>query len=558
MVATSAAPGLDFRWLHRSRLGVTAVVLGTALTVAVSREDAGQMTGLSTVGFAVAGLSALYEELERKRTRRRRLAVAEILGDLILAAAVVVLTGGVSGPFVLLFPLVAFAGGLLVGPVGGGVTGIGAALLFQGLTLWGGSGPQVPAAADGGTLLKALYPMFFVAVGILAGFLGRRLRASEEALAQATWQVERLRLDTEHIVQNLSSGLFTVDRDGRVVHFNGVAEGLLGLRADAVRGRPLEEALAEGPTELVSRVLETLEQEIPLMRAEFRLQREEEVRPLGVSTSLLRDGDGRKTGVVVLFQDLTEIRRLERASRRQDRLTTVGEMAATIAHEVRNCVNPISGSVELLQQELKLSGENARLLELIGREAAQMERFVSELLNFTRGAPINLQDVSLESILEETLDRLTRHPAYRPTVALRRSYAQGSTAVRVDPEQLGQVFFNLALNALESMGPVGSLTVSIAPGPAGAEEWVAEFADTGSGMSRETLDRIFEPFYTTKGSGTGLGLALAHRIVERHHGRMEVTSRPGSGTRVRVSLPAGGAGSSAVENGTPRNTALAA
>lgn len=263
--------------------------------------------------------------------------------------------------------------------------------------------------------------------------------------------------------------------------------------------------------------------------------------PLGLSTSLLKDGAGLKTGVVALFQDLTEVRRLEAASRRQDRLSVIGGMAASIAHEVRNCVNPISGSVEMLQQDLPLTGENARLLELIAREAEQMERFVSELLNFTRGRPLHVEETTLEALLDATLDRIRSHPAWRPSVALQASYGPGPTRVLADSEQLQQVFFNLVLNAVEAMGPVGRLTVSVEPAAGPAGECVVELADTGAGMSRETLDRIFEPYYSTKGSGTGLGLAIAHRIVERHRGRMEVTSRPGSGTRVRVYLPDAGA-----------------
>jgi PAS domain S-box-containing protein len=149
--------------------------------------------------------------------------------------------------------------------------------------------------------------------------------------------MEKLRLDTEYIVQNLSSGLFTVDRDGRVVHFNRAAEILLGVSAGQLRGRNLAEALGPAPRELVRTVLATLEEEIPFLRAEVRLYAEDDTaRPLGVSTSLLKDAQDRKTGVVALFQDLTEVRRLEAASRRQDRLSTVGEMAAPSRTEVRN------------------------------------------------------------------------------------------------------------------------------------------------------------------------------------------------------------------------------
>lgn len=531
------SPQMALKGLFRYRPAVALAVVAVALAVDVADPRPGRrlwLAGLALV-MAVAALAARW--LQGRVRRARWLVTGALLGDLAAATGLVALMGGISAPFVLLFPLVAFTAGLLLGTGGGVLFGLLTASAFAGLVL-ADAGGLAPAASSGDMLRLAFYPVFFLVVGVLAGMLGDRMAASEQALAEASSEVEKLRLDTESIIQNLSSGLMTVDRSGRIVHVNRAAELLLALPPAELRGQRVVEALGPRFQELADKIEATLREGIPLLRAEVRIEREgAEPSPIGLSTSVLKDGRGIKSGVVALFQDLTEVRRLEAASRRQDRLSVIGGMAASVAHEVRNCVNPISGSVEILQHELELHGENAKLLELIGREAAKMERLVSELLNFSRGNPMHLQDVVLETLLENTLDKIRTHPAYRPTVTLTRAWKTGPTTVQADPVQLEQVFFNLALNALEAMGPVGRLIVSLQPATADGADSVVEFADTGAGMSRETLDRIFEPFYSTKGSGTGLGLAIAQRIVERHHGRMEVSSRPGTGTRVRVLIP---------------------
>ncbi|MDZ4804585.1 MAG: ATP-binding protein [Candidatus Eisenbacteria bacterium] len=523
------------------------VVAGLVVAVAIAMDLADPVPGRRELLFGVALLVLATESVSRMLIGRvepaQYLLTGTLATDVVIASLVVSLMGGTVSPFVLLFPMLAFTGGMLSGVRGGVVIGVLSAVGYEAAAISAGGvqigpdgAPQIALGARAAFQL-AFYPIFFTMVGILSGLLGKRLQESEQALADAADVVEKLRLDTESIIQNLSSALLTIDRSGRIVHVNRVAEKLLGITAGHVRGRKLAEALKPGHRELVEKIETTLREDLPLLRAEVRLEQEGgDPAPLGVSTSLIKDRRGTKSGVVALFQDLTEVRRLEEAGRRQDRLSVIGGMAASIAHEVRNCVNPISGSVEMLQSELRLEGENAKLLDLIGREAAKMERFVSELLNFSRGNPMTVETTTLETILDATLDKVRSHPAWKPTVELVRNWGHVPTTVRVDIHQLEQVFFNLALNALEAMGPVGTLTVTVEPG-ADDSGCVVEFADTGAGMTRETMDRIFEPFYTTKGSGTGLGLAIAHRIVERHRGQMEVSSRPRMGTRVRVTIP---------------------
>jgi two-component system sensor histidine kinase PilS (NtrC family) len=245
--------------------------------------------------------------------------------------------------------------------------------------------------------------------------------------------------------------------------------------------------------------------------------------------------EGNVTGVVAVFQDLTEVREMERRARRNQTLAEVGALSAGIAHELRNGLNPISGSVECLQRELRLEGENAVLMELIQRECSRLNRFVTDLLNYSRERELALETIDLEEHLAELRDQVARDPRRGAGVAVRFEDRQVPVTIRADRELIRQVWLNLASNALEAIGERGTLTLRWEKGD--GDLIVVEFADTGVGIGREELKQVGQPFFTTKERGTGLGLAIAQRIVERHGGTLVIVSEPGRGTSVRVALP---------------------
>jgi signal transduction histidine kinase len=244
------------------------------------------------------------------------------------------------------------------------------------------------------------------------------------------------------------------------------------------------------------------------------------------------------TGVVAVFQDLTEVREMERRARRNETLAEVGALAAGIAHELRNGLKPISGSVEVLQRELNLEGETADLMDLIARESARLNKFVTDLLSYSRERDLALEPVKLDDHLRELVSTLRHDPRRAPGVRLEYRGAQGApddARLAVDPEQMRQVWLNLAANALEALGERGTLAVSWSVRD---EDSVAvEFCDDGPGIAADDLRRVGEPFFTTKRGGTGLGLAIALRIVERHGGGLTLESGAGRGTTARVTLP---------------------
>jgi len=374
-------------------------------------------------------------------------------------------------------------------------------------------------------------------VGVLAGVLGRRVRTAHDDLQRTARELDRVRVDNDVILRHLATGVLTVDGWGTVAYLNPAAEQVLGLQTRDVRGRPIEEALPARLGLLRDVVRDTLRNGQARSRAELtaRTARGAELS-LGVTTNLLRH-EGAVTGVVAVFQDLTEVREMERRARRNQTLAEVGALAAGIAHELRNGLNPISGSAEFLQRELQPAGESAVLMDLIVRECARLNRFVSDLLNYARERDLVLEHLDLGEHMGELREGLRRDPRCGAAVRVVFDPPDADVSLRADREQLRQVWLNLVNNALEAMtGCGGVLTVRWRP--QGAGRAVVEFADEGAGIASDALPRVGEPFFTTKQGGTGLGVAMAQRIVERHGGTLSFESTPGHGTVARVCLPA--------------------
>ena len=538
-VAAGAPSVTDARGLLtlvRARLVVAALALPLGLLLRPDAADGARAT-LAAAAAAVAAVSLVFWVAARTGRAVALQVYLQLAADLALVTALAAQTGGRESQFVLFYVLVVVTGGLM-GRLAGGVfaaVGAGAAYLaLPALTAAGGGAGYGP----GESMLPAGMLLAFLAmVGVLAGVLGRRVRAAHDDLERTTRELDRVRFDNDVILRQLASGVLTVDAWGTVAYLNPAAEQVLGLRTPEARGRPIAEAFPARLGLLRDVVLDTLREGRPRNRVELTARSAAGVElSLGVTTNLLRH-EGALTGVVAVFQDLTEVREMERRARRNQTLAEVGALAAGIAHELRNGLKPISGSVEYLQRELRPEGENAVLMGLIVRECGRLNRFVSDLLSYARERDLVVESVDLAEHLAELREGLRRDP--RCTGDIRLAFEPPDADVRLpgDREQLRQVWLNLVNNALDSMaGHGGTLTVRWRPeGEHGA---VVEFVDQGGGIPSDVLPRVGEPFFTTKEGGTGLGVAIAQRIVERHGGRLSFESAPDRGTVARVTLPA--------------------
>lgn len=268
--------------------------------------------------------------------------------------------------------------------------------------------------------------------------------------------------------------------------------------------------------------------------------------PMGMSTTLLGVGDGERSGVIAIFQDLTEAKELEQRARQSDRLAVLGQLSSAIAHEIRNPLTTISGSVELLRDSSRLSGEEKELMELVTYESDRLNRIITDFLLYARVRPAEQSVVELAQVVNETMTLVRNHEDYHPGIEIVDAVRGCRCHVRADRDQLKQIFLNIAINALQAMSQGGRLTVGLREQRRTSrqntfkEEMITIFfQDTGTGMSPKELKNIFEPFYSSKKGGTGLGLSIAQRIVENNGGELSVESQEGKGTTFFVSLIAG-------------------
>ncbi|MEZ4279312.1 MAG: ATP-binding protein [Myxococcota bacterium] len=561
--------GAGLGWLVGARLLLAGMSLGLAVTV--DRLEGAQGPGIWGVYWTIvaAFVATIASALQLARTRNpERFATWQVALDVVIVTSLVHFSGGRESVFTFLYALVILYGALLLDR--GGITFSSAlAALGYGFVLFGAELGWLPADSSGAgerpLLLLGAYWGFHSAallmLGMLANTLAAELRRTGAALVRKTSDLEQLRDLHRLIVESIASGLATIDSAGRVTSFNPEAERITGVSAAEASGRPIEE-LIPGASAVIG-MGESGERRPARSgrdRIAYRNARGEELF-VGLATSRLVGSEGEPLGRVVIFQDVTSVVSMEQELRRSERLAAVGEMAARMAHEIRNPLASISGSVQLLQgSQTAPTGDPAqgRLMGIVVREVDRLNDLIGDFLRYSRPAPLALESVRLADLVREIAGVAEGRSADDLTL---RFELDDSVVVRADPAQLKGAVWNLWNNALEAMGGKGELRVRVRRAEAGVSSQderlpgrnapevreagdarpeargVLEVEDTGPGMSAELQDRIFEPFFTTKQDGTGLGLATVQRIVEQHGGGIEISSEVGRGTTFRVLLP---------------------
>ena len=439
-----------------------------------------------------------------------------------LTTLLVHLTGGAESTFSFMYILVVVGAAFVLGR-GALVAAAAAVLLYVGD---GVTSSGVPLRL----LIRSLAvnAVAFAATGVLATRLANELRRAGEAIASQGLKLRDLAALHQDVIRGLTSGLVTVGRDGRVLTFNAAAADIIGRPAADAIGRPLTEIMP-GLAALQASVGDAA-----LRRGEVTqiVDGGREQRTLGVSLSPLVDSSGRTVGRIVNFQDLTELRRMEVAMQRAERLAAVGRLAAGIAHEIRNPLAAISGSIELLAQTMQSDGaENKQLMSIVIREVDRLNGLITELLEFARPRALETQRLDVAATMGEMLKVFENDK--RLGEARVELHVDGAPLVDADPAQLRQVVWNLLRNAAEA-APNQPISVDVRADDALVSMTIR---DRGPGIAAEHRARIFEPFFSTKDGGTGLGLATVHRIVDEHKGAVEFDCPPNGGTAVTVRLP---------------------
>jgi PAS domain S-box-containing protein len=378
------------------------------------------------------------------------------------------------------------------------------------------------------------------------GALNRKLEDTNRELNSKVTEITEIKEYLNSILHSATNGVIAINLRGEITAFNKAAERITGLEGHKVLNRPFNEVFE---TEFGADF-----ENIPDDGQGCRyISRDMRVRggfqiPVRESTSVTRDASGRITGAVKVFEDLSELRELEEQARRQDRLAALGQMAATVAHEIRNPLGGIEGFASLLARDFDQNDPRAKLVTKIQEGARSLNRVVNELLMFTRPMKLDFQKIEIEGILDGVLS-LVAEDVKNSNIKLHRKVAQEPLFVWGDAEQLKRALLNITINAIQAMPQGGRLHIGcrersfsnaakdmLAHNRNGT--WVEiTVRDTGPGIPESDIPRIFSPFYTTKEKGTGLGLAIASKIVEGHRGQITVSNSPKGGAVFVVSLP---------------------
>ncbi|MBT8336352.1 MAG: PAS domain-containing protein [Gemmatimonadetes bacterium] len=531
------------RWVYLGRLSLlTAIFLAALVGASEGGSDPAVQTAAAALFAAAAfSLGSFWWTERGGRPISRAFRYAQVIVDVVAVTVVVHLTGGPESEFSPVYILVIAEAALLLPLPGGVLAGILASALFAVDAVWVQDGVLTPALA----LQVGLFTLVAVAIGIL----GDRLRRTGLRLGVVESELEQLRLDTTVILDTLATGVLTLRDDGRVAYINPAAARLLGIEGDAWRGQAVVarlEAMAPG---LGSALRRSIEEGEPVQRAKAQLERDGRRVTIGVSTTVMDRREEPPHSATALFQDITDQEALALLTRRADRLGAVAELSASLAHEIKNPLASIRSSVEQLSRGVSEAPDREVLERLVLSESDRLSRLLSEFLEFsglTMGSP---ESVDLIALVDHAVELVRQHPAARSTeVRIEASLPDGRAAIQGDRDLLHRALFNLILNAAQFAGDAGRVEVELrrvsgreVPGPPdAASAWRLRIRDSGPGIDAEVAQRIFDPFYTTRSGGSGLGLAVVHRAVEAHDGAVLVGDAPSGGAEFTLFLPAEG------------------
>jgi len=530
------------RWLIGGRAAVITLLLGSALLIRLKFPGAFPIDPfLVLIGITYA-LTAVYSLALKYFERHSWLVDVQLGCDAVIVSAIVYITGGVSSYFSSLYTLPIIAASTIQSRRGGMMVGVLSTLLYGGLVVAQYYGAGILSGFTAYTLLPPFrVAIFTVGLNIFGFFAVASLSGyrADLQLVETSNQLADLQAFSQHVINSLTSGLATTDVQGEVLTFNRAAEAITGIAAVDAVGHSIAEVL-QMPRELAAEMFGSRDGRPKLPRVEIGFTRGNSAPiELGLSTALLYTPRG-ETGFLFTFQDVTESRKLEREARVQQRLAAVGEMAAGIAHEIRNPLASMSGSIQILRQELPLTEEQSQLMDIVLRESDRLNQTISSFLAYARPQRLSATRVDVRQVVTDTARLLQNNAELTESHKIEVDVPAEPVWYTSDENQIRQVVWNLATNGVRAMPKGGTLRLSVSrrEEDAGAPgELLIRVEDQGVGIAPEELDGIFQPFRGAFDRGTGLGLAIVHRIVSDYGGEVKVTSQRGVGTRVDVILP---------------------
>ena len=450
----------------------------------------------------------------------------QIILDLLSEISLIYITGGIESWFSFVLILTVLASSIILNKKAGYIMASLGSILYGALLDLQFFG-LLPLKYDPSIPQKEfLYNIFIHILALyvtayLGGYLSSSLEETRYELEQKDSNLKDLEFFNTKVIESLPSGLFTTGMDGYVLIFNRAAERITGVSREAVIGSKIETVL-------------------PFLTFPLRGGRHEGIlkskedgnKIIGTTITEAKDLSGRQTGYIGMFQDLTQIKQLEAEIKEKEKWAAIGELSMNIAHEIRNPLASMRGSIEMLKEDRVPSRRKDQLMGIALNEMERLNRIVSDFLTYSSSRSPDLKEIDLHLLLDETLSLLENIEQNRGNISIKKDFS-GPLFAKADAQKIRQVFWNLGMNAMEAMKDGGELTVSTSSADGSVS---IAFSDTGVGIDPSKAEKIFYPFFTTKERGTGLGLSIAYRIIEEHKGRITVKSVPGIKTVFEIIL----------------------
>ena len=502
-------------------------------------------------------VTIVYALFLKKIRNFHRFAFSQIVIDQLFITALIYFTGGKESFFPITYIFSVIASSMIFYKRGALFSASLCSLLYGFLLLlqlyhWINPSGQ-PPIDDASQIFYPLiiYMSAFYIVAFLSSAISEELKKKKKELIQKQVDYNQLETFNRNIIQSLDSGLLTVDLSGNINFLNRTAEKILNQNGDSLKGTSIYSLFPK-----LNRMIEPVKEKVSAPSSEYTryetllTNRDGAKIYLGFSISPLTDPEGSLIGHTLIFQDITKFKEMEEQMKRVDKMAAVGGLAAGMAHEIRNPLASLSGSIEMLRTELTLDDHQEHLMEITLRESERLNALITDFLLFAQPPQTNRIFYPIGRILDETIDLASHSPSFHDGIHIQRPSGHEEVRASIDPDQMKQVFWNLFINAAQSMSNGGEIQVELGKGNARAitglplssqlsgKEWVKiSIIDSGKGIAQEEKEKIFEPFFTTKENGTGLGLSIVHKIVENHNGLIKVESELGKGSTFNIYLP---------------------
>jgi len=480
--------------------------------------------GLFFVGYVPSMIYIfLQNRISAGITVHRLIAYALLTLDVLTVVFLILLTGGIESWFSFLLILVTIASSIVLGRKAGYFLATLASILY-GLAVDLQYYKIIPVGFNPDLEGKDFFYNIFINISglyltaYLMGYLVSRLEKTSEKLLKKDVDLKELYRFHSEVIENIPSGLFSLDTSGRIVLFNTAAERITGLRRDTVIFRYSNE------------VFPFLSLPPKSGRHEGEIVRDSEKRYIGVSISLNKSSEGKVLGYIGTFQDLTDIIKMEEEIKRREKLAAIGELSASIAHELRNPLASMKGSFEMLKENVLPEETKKRLMDIAISEMDRLNAIVTDFLIYCNPKPADMKGFNLSAAANEVCDML-QNMTDRVRIV---KDIRDEVFIVADEQKIRQLLWNLTMNAVEAIAEEGEVEISV---HTDGNSVILKVSDNGAGIPEENIEKVFYPFFSTKRKGTGLGLSIAYRIVEEHRGNIKILSEKGRKTEFIVSLP---------------------